>query len=53
MSDSAVWVEEVDLLNARDAVHSQPLERALKPLVVRGGRLVDCLFLSAQAPVSF
>ena len=42
-------LEDVDLLDAGDRVHAQPLQRVLQPLVVRGRRLVHRLLLSAGA----
>lgn len=45
--DDRLVLEDVDLLNPRDGVHSKALQCVLKPLVVRGGRLVNSLFLSA------
>lgn len=43
--DDGVFLEDVDLLDARDGVDSKPLERVLQALVIRGGRLVHRLFL--------
>jgi hypothetical protein len=46
--DDEVVLEDVDLLYRRDGVDSYSLERALQPLVVGGGRLVDSLLLPEQ-----
>lgn len=45
--DHIVALEDVDLLNARNGVDTQPLERVLQPLVVCAGGLVHRLLLSA------
>ena len=45
VDDGAIVLEEVDLLDRRDVVHAQALERVLQPFVVGGGRLVDRLLL--------
>jgi len=47
--DHVLALEQVHLLDARDGVDAQPLQRALQPLVVRRRRLVHCLLLSARA----
>lgn len=46
--DEVALQEDVDLLDPRDRVHAQPLERVLQPLVVRRRRLVHRLLLSAS-----
>jgi len=46
--DDEVVLEDVDLLDCRNGIDSYSLERALQPLVVRGGRLVDSLLLPEQ-----
>jgi hypothetical protein len=48
-----VVLEDVDLLDCGDGVDPYSLERALQPLVVRGGRLVDSLLLPERTPVCF
>ena len=45
MDDVAILLHHVDLLNARDVVHSQLFQVALQLLVIRG-RLVHHLLLS-------
>jgi len=46
--DDEVVLEDVDLLDCRNGIDPYSLERALQPLVVRGGRLVDSLLLPEQ-----
>jgi len=49
--DHVLALEQVHLLDARNGVDAQPLQRALQPLVVRRRRLVHCLLLSARARI--
>mmetsp|Transcript_20571 Transcript_20571/g.42106 ORF Transcript_20571/g.42106 Transcript_20571/m.42106 type:complete len:204 (-) Transcript_20571:6-617(-) len=48
MDHRAVVLEEVDLLDGGDVVHSKPFQRVLQPLVVRGCCLMDGLLLPAH-----
>ena len=43
--DNYVVLENVDLFNTRNGVHSYSFQGALKPLVVSGRGLVNCLLL--------
>jgi hypothetical protein len=47
--DDNIVLENVDLLNARNSVHSNSLQSALKTLVISGCGLVDCLLLPANS----
>jgi hypothetical protein len=46
--DDEIVLEDVDLLDSGDGVDPYSLERALEPLVVRGGGLVDSLLLPEE-----
>ena len=47
-----IILEDVDLFNTRDSVHSYSFQGALKPFVICGCSLVDCLLLPATNQIS-
>lgn len=46
--DDSLILEDIDLFNARNSVHSEPLQGVLQPLVIRGSGFVYRFFLSAK-----
>jgi hypothetical protein len=45
--DNHIILEDIDLFDTRNVVHSYSFQGALKPLVISGGSLVNCLLLPA------
>ena len=46
--DDRYILENVDLFNSGNGINCKPLQSALQPLIVGGGRLMDGFLLSAK-----